>query len=268
MRVWIDLRNIAEVIMFPEAPRVIYRQRPSEEVICQFRFPTILRIDAQPPADFQDKIRTDYPVFAEKPSTDIPSDLARLFEMQLGSGKKYEFASSDKLWTVHLEHDSLAISTRAYERWEEFRQHFTAPYRALCEIYRPTIFSRIGLRYKDAIRKDKLGLGDASWSDLLKPPIAAEFTSPIISTHIEQVGHRVLVRDEASGMRVLLQHGLGQVAPNQDICYVIDSDFFVDTETRVEHALGVLDAFNGEARRLFYWCITDRLHRSLDPQPA
>src|SRR5437867_2947645 len=83
-------------------------------------------------------------------------------------------------------------------------------------------FSRIGLRYKDAIRKEKLGLGDALWSDLLKAPIAAEFTSPIISTHIEQAGHRVIIQDAASSMRILLQHGLGQVAPNPETCYVID----------------------------------------------
>jgi uncharacterized protein (TIGR04255 family) len=62
--------------MFPEAPRVIFRKKPSEEVICQLRFPTILRISAEPPATFQERIRLHYPTFQEKPSIEFFAPLA------------------------------------------------------------------------------------------------------------------------------------------------------------------------------------------------
>src|SRR5205807_248863 len=112
--------------MFPEAPRVIFRKKPPEEVICQLRFPTILRIGAEPPATFQERIRNDYPTFQETTGAELfaglPPEVARLVrgELSFGSGKAYEFLSVDKRWTVRLDRDSLSLTTRDYERWEGF----------------------------------------------------------------------------------------------------------------------------------------------------
>ena len=39
----------------------IYEKHQLVETICQLRFPTILSIDAKEPADFQDRIRADFP---------------------------------------------------------------------------------------------------------------------------------------------------------------------------------------------------------------
>lgn len=93
--------------MFPEfLPRVIYRKRPSAEVLCQLRFPTILRIDTEPPAAFQEIIRRDYPNFQERPKSGLPSGIPPQISRLLGaeqpfwSPKLYEFSSSDKLWSV------------------------------------------------------------------------------------------------------------------------------------------------------------------------
>ena len=51
---------------FPETDRVIYAHNPLEQVICQFRFPPILRIDSELPAQFQDRIRHEFPSLIEK----------------------------------------------------------------------------------------------------------------------------------------------------------------------------------------------------------
>ena len=50
-----------EEMPFPEAKRIIYRKNPLDQVICQLRFPPILKIDAEVPAKFQDRIRGDFP---------------------------------------------------------------------------------------------------------------------------------------------------------------------------------------------------------------
>ena len=47
--------------MFSNQPRKFYRRSPLIEVICQLRFPDILKIEAHEPADFQDAIRQVYP---------------------------------------------------------------------------------------------------------------------------------------------------------------------------------------------------------------
>src|SRR5439155_4953768 len=132
--------------MFPQAPRVIFRKKPSEEVICQLRFPTILRISAEPPATFQERIRVHYPTFQEKPSIELfaplAPEMARLMAGSLpGSSKSYQFISKDNRWTVHLDRDSLSLTTTVYERWEGFRDRFRLLFEALFEIYQPSYFS-------------------------------------------------------------------------------------------------------------------------------
>ena len=42
--------------MFSNDERVIYAKRQLVEVICQLRFPEILKIDVSEPADFQERI--------------------------------------------------------------------------------------------------------------------------------------------------------------------------------------------------------------------
>lgn len=49
--------------MFSNDERVIYAKRQLVEVICQLRFPEILKIDVSEPADFQERIRRDYPQY-------------------------------------------------------------------------------------------------------------------------------------------------------------------------------------------------------------
>ena len=50
---------------FPDSERVIYQRNPLLEVICQLRFPSILRIDSEAPAVFQERVRKEYPMYQE-----------------------------------------------------------------------------------------------------------------------------------------------------------------------------------------------------------
>lgn len=63
---------------FPNSPRVIYRKNPLEQVICQIRFPSILRIDTEIPAAFQELVRSQFPLFEERQEggIEIPVELS------------------------------------------------------------------------------------------------------------------------------------------------------------------------------------------------
>lgn len=114
-------------MLFPESPRVIYDKNPLAEVICQLRFPRILRIDADLPAAFQEQIRSAFPNFSQSPAIELgklPQDLARLvgLEKALGSGQQsYQFSSADAAWKVTLTSQFLALTTTKYQRWESSR---------------------------------------------------------------------------------------------------------------------------------------------------
>ncbi|WJI52911.1 TIGR04255 family protein [Mesorhizobium sp. C089B] len=65
---------------FPNSERVIYARSPLVQVICQIRFPKILRIEASPPADFQDQVRDLYPIVEQQlppGMQDLPPEVAK-----------------------------------------------------------------------------------------------------------------------------------------------------------------------------------------------
>jgi uncharacterized protein (TIGR04255 family) len=262
---------------FPDSPRVIYADNPLVEVVCQLRFPPILRIDTEQPAAFQEKIRRAYPLFRENQITDLKLDLPKEI-VQLSGGAfpalsqarrvGYDFISADEKWKVGLTREFIALSTTRYERWEDFKAHLIGPLQAFIEIYEPECFSRIGLRYRDLIRRSRLHLDNVPWAELLVPHIAGELCATDVVDHIFNAARMLQIRLPDNEGEVLIQHGLGLAdTPEGETCYVIDCDFSLSARTEVNDAITKLDSFNRKSGRLFRWCITERLHRAMGPQP-
>jgi uncharacterized protein (TIGR04255 family) len=254
---------------FPESNRVIYRKNPLVEVICQFRFHTILRIDAQEPIDYQEKIREYYPIFREKmaASAQLPAEILQQLPQQVRGSRSYEFAKEENLWVVSRNKEFIALTSHAYKRWEDFREHLVNPFNALIDIYKPSPFLRIGLRYQNVIKRSKLGLENVEWSELLQPYIAGELSEPNIKEFVHESAHNVVIKLDQEDMQVRLQHGFTQDEGDGEICYLIDSDFFTNRKTEATDGIDTLEIFNRKNRHLFRWCITDRVHEAMEPQP-
>jgi len=259
---------------FPDTRRVIYNKNPLNEVICQLRFPAILRIDSEIPVKYQERLRETYPIFSESQSSNLKLNITPELAQAIGSSlplsfrggrATYEFVSSDQKWKVILTRESLTLAASDYKKWEDFKEHFEIPLKAFVEEYTPPFFSRIGLRYQDVIQRSELQLTNIGWGELLESHIAGEFSSTAIANDIVRCVNQLTISlGENNGM-VLLNHGL---VPNQnnETCYLIDSDFFTENRTKVSDAIQKLDYFNKQAGRLFRWCITERLHDALEPQ--
>jgi uncharacterized protein (TIGR04255 family) len=258
---------------FPEAPRVIYEKNPLETVICQLQFPAVLKISAAPPVAFQDSVRRAYPLFKEKPPLDIagglPPEIANLIAKGLPfstASTAYDFTSADEKWTLSLSRDFLALTTSRYERWEAFREHLDGALRALMEHYSPAFFTRVGLRYRDIIRRSALGLEGKDWKELLRSHIAGALASTDVAAEVEHTGHEILMRLPDGQSHVLAHHGLVQDAGTKEVCYLIDCDFFLQRKTETTDALRRLNFLNHNGRLFFRWCITDRLHEAMGPR--
>ncbi len=258
---------------FPESERVIYDKNPLIDVVCQLRFPSILRIDAESPTSFQEAIREDYPLYEEVLGADLVTkmlpDLVRLMgrDVQFPGGKTYQFSTDDQLWRLTLTRDFLALTCNKYERWEDFRKHLDRPIEALIKAYKPAFFTRIGLRYRDIISRDKLGLKGYKWSQILRPHIAGELASDI-AENVVGISSEVVIRLEDTEGRVHLRHGLVQDAQTQELCYLIDADHYFEGRVKTPDAYRYLDQFNSTAGRLFRWCIQDDLNRAMGPRPV
>jgi uncharacterized protein (TIGR04255 family) len=258
------------LMLFPDTQRIIYDNNTLEEVICQLRFPPILRIDAEIPSKYQESIRREYPFFVEPPSPEtslgIPPEIAKLLggEIPFKIGKSVEFLSADRLWKVSLTREFMALSTRAYKRWANFKEQLMGPLNALIADYQPAFFTRIGLRYRNIINRPKLSLNNTDWRDLLNPQMLGELADPDRSLSIEQAISDFIFRLDEHG-RLRVKHGL---APQKsgEVCYLIDSDFFAEGKVVTTNAIGILDDFNQQAHRFFRWCIQDKLHAAMGPK--
>lgn len=259
----------------PDYQRVIYHRTPLIEVVGQVRFPTILKINNQEPFEFQDKVRFDYPIFQQSQSLNIPPEIAALVP-QIGSlvpqHTNYNFLSENSKWQLSLNRDTLSLATFEYRQYEEFKEKFTKAVNIFEQIYNPSFYIRLGLRYRDLILRSKLKIDDKykPWSELISPQIASELHSSEWSDSI-----RTLVKNleiEIEGGRVNFNHGLviaqdPSQANFQEPGYLFDADFFLEGKIKKEDIWNVFDNFNRTGGKLFRWSITDKLHAAMEPQP-
>lgn len=256
---------------FPHSERVTYSKNPLETVICQLRYPPVLRIETELPARFQETVRTQYPIFtqvAQANAVGVSQDVLNLMKQLLPASlsKAHVFSSEDGVWSLTLTKESLALECKGkYTRWEEFLGRFLGPLQALCQEYRPSFFNRVGLRYVDLVRRSKLGLGDTPWSQLLSPQIAGQLASDI-AADVQDATHAVIIKLNDNNDKVRMHHGLVATQNPDEVCYLIDNDFFCDQRTEANDATAKLEELHRESGNCFRWCISNTLHRAMEPQ--
>lgn len=254
-------------MLFPETDRVKYAQNPLQQVICQLRFPPILRIISVLPVDFQERLKDDYPYFQEKP--EISAQVIGVTDqLELASRAKpvpgFDFVSEDGHWTVSLTRDFLALSTDDYRDWQDFKTRLDKVKASFEEVYPFQFYSRIGLRYLNVIRPSKLNLENVFWSELIKVDLAGELAVPKLGDAIEEIFQQIVFRLDEYNAQVRVQHGLviAQDGTNER-CYLIDSDFFTTERTEPPNAGEILTHFNRENGNFFRSVVTDRLKVAL-----
>ena len=101
--------------MFSNDERVIYAKRQLVEVICQLRFPEILKIDVSEPADFQERIRRDYPQY-EKKIEQLPPQMVNVSLRLVEDGVVAAASPAALADTLDEMTDALAAAAGACER--------------------------------------------------------------------------------------------------------------------------------------------------------
>jgi uncharacterized protein (TIGR04255 family) len=257
---------------FPDVPRVIYEVNPLETVICQLRFSPILKIDTEVPAGFQEEIREDYPFYESKSPLQLPAglppNLAQMIvaDLPLGGQKIHNFISKDRGWSLNLRRDFLTLTCRVYERWEIFRKQLNGPFEALQRQYNPPFFTRIGLRYRDMIRRSQLQLADVPWSELLRPWICSVLAEPETAKHVQGAQTMFVLNLPEETSQVQVWSGLVLDGQSNEIVFLIDADFYTtEQQTEPSHVFERLNILHRYAGRFFRWCITDRLDEAMRP---
>jgi uncharacterized protein (TIGR04255 family) len=269
--VTLNLVQVSSLMYFPEFERVIYERNPLVEVVCQLRFPPILKVIHNNPVEFQDEIRFKYPLF-EMVQPQIAPDflnLAQQVGLTIPNETAYSFKSEDQKWHLSITKDSISLATASYERYEQFKQRFEEAVIIFERIYKPSFYTRIGIRYRDLIIRSKLRIEDKQWSELIAKRFASELCDSELSSSIQAITKHLILKTEHGDIN--LHHGLvtveDQQGNNSETAYLFDTDFY--TEHRLggdEDVWNVLNQFRKDAGRLFRWSITETLHNAMQPQ--
>ncbi len=260
-------------MLFPIVDRVIYNKNPLDNVICQARFPTMLKIDTELPSAFQEKLFPQYINLTEGQEV--------FFDIQLGSKpntpaedikqltppaiKNYEFASEDSKWKVNLTRNFISLSTTSYVKWEEFRARFVSALNAFIDVYKPVLFTRIGLRYIDIIVRSKLGLDNMEWEELIKPPFLGILASSELRDSVKHFQATFVIDLGEDQGEVRINTGTIKATESGETSFMIDSDFYELKRKGKNELLDKLNYFHSKASGLFRMCITNRLHNAMEP---
>lgn len=255
---------------FPEKDRNKYRKNTIYEVIFQARFPEILRISNEEPVAFQDKLRKqDFPEIKIK-KADLPAGVPDQVRKLIGGDDEYAFVSEDHNWKVVLTKEFVALVCNQYTNYEEFETRLKTVLNIFYEIYEPTYFRRIGLRYKNLASKTVLKKEVEDIRKFIPSCIAPELKADL-AEEVKAFEKTILVADEFC--KVNIRHVLGQFTGqfgkfnlNDEISYIIDMDCFSEKKIRkVEDAISTSRTFNERyIRNIFQWSITLELDAAME----
>lgn len=258
--------------MFSTDTRCIYRNSPLAEVICQLRFPEILTIESNLPAQFQDAIRDEFPRYSLRKEASIPklSGAPGNFKMETqAQTNNYQFVSADGIWRVNLTSKFISLACCRYTGWEDFAAKLDKPLAAFIQIYRPAFFERLGLRYLNFISRNQLQLSGTPFRKLIQAPYLGLLAD-------EQVAEKSTTRNTVDadlairgGCRAKIHAGPGMVNRNgqqdKEIKFIFDLDLYMSGNIAVNLSAGALQTLHAQAFPIFRGAITDLLHDAMDP---
>lgn len=254
--------------------RIKYQRCPLIEVVYQVNFPTILSIDVNEPVQFQDLLRRQYPHYLQQQqhenqvTINVSGSINNPLVQTQKSRKIHSFVSQDEKWRITLANNMLALSSLMYSQWEEMADRFNEPLKALTEVYNPTFYERIGLRYVDVFVKEKLGLESNSWSDLIEPHLCGclgYHSSNLSRVKSNMVNAEICIDD----VNVRIVSGLGNYddhsgkAPTE--AFILDCDYYLLGNCLDSELFEKLEKIHSVSHIFFRDSITDLLHETMQP---
>lgn len=258
--------------MFRSEDRCILRKNQLAEVICQFRFPQILIIGANPPAEFQEMIRDEYPQYHARKESPAPKVVGAPGNLRLEEQPatiNYQFASQDGNWRVNLTDNFISLSCSRYTCWEEFAQKLDKPLAAFIRTYHPAYFTRVGLRYLNFISRKDLDLEGMPFSDLIEPAYLgilgeedvaeASVSSCTVDAQMKLRGGCMLKVHAGPGM--VKQKGIA----DNELRFIFDQDIYMNGNIPLNTSAGALNTLHGQAYPVFRGAIRDLLFNAMEP---
>ena len=258
--------------MFSREKRCIYQNNQIAEVVCQLRFPEILKISVQPPVNFQEAIRNEFPQYSsrkEMPAPKLEGIPGNMTVQKPEPVTNHQFVSADGHWRVNLTGKFLSLACTSYTCWEDFARQLDKPLVAFIKTYQPAYFERIGLRYVNFFSRKELDLEGTPFRKLFQPT----YLGPLMDEEVPEMGtSRCSIDVDTAirgGCRVKIHAGPGMVKKNgqmdKELKFIFDQDLYMPGRVPVNLSADTLQTLHAHADSIFRGAITDTLHNAMDP---
>ncbi|MCH8973769.1 MAG: TIGR04255 family protein [Chloroflexi bacterium] len=248
------------------------------EVICEIRFPVLLRLEAEAPVGLQERIREVYPNYRrEDQGLQPPPEMGQLLQnvgITLPTlGLTHRFYDDDESHSVlaatrHQRGDSfIALADKDYQDWDNYSQRLVFAEEQFVAEYQPGNYRRIGLRYRNEISSELLDIPSVDWRDLLTHPISGIVGDPELGTDVIEFKCEATlsISSPLPDARMRVRYGLAANAEKQTV-FIVDMDCFVEGKIDREQLWPVLNDFNRQVGDFFRWSISDAVTRALRPR--
>ncbi|MEK7180023.1 MAG: TIGR04255 family protein [Patescibacteria group bacterium] len=235
----------------PACDHEVFKRNFLSSVICQIKVQPIFRIASDtPPADFQDKIRKQYPIVKKERAEQVEVRGGDFRRTSLGN--TWRFLSEDHLWQVTLDSAFIALETKNYKSFTEFRKKFEEIYDAFVTTYAPSRPERIGLRYNNLIRAVNIRT-ISDWTKWIKPELIGLIGSDSLIQEPVTHDFKELQTIQEPG-QLGIKHGLLRDQEKSQF-YLIDIDRYIMGAKNQEETSRFLAKFNEDCFNFFMWAI-------------
>jgi len=253
------------MIYFPKQEDVRLQRAPLAEVICQVRFPPVLRIVNEDPVAFQERIRGSFPQFSIEKGMVV--EMTRL-GTEPPSAKPtppiYRFQSPDGHTMVSLALTFYALSTTSYTHWEDFLDLLQLVNRAAHEEYDLPYAVRVGLRYINQLTFENTDAGSVTelW-DILRPELTVLLRGDCWDEPLQMGSQLLLAADENE--RLTLRSGFRS---GEEPVFVLDFDYYAEGSISLENLPALCQRYHDVIYNAFRWCIREEKLAVFAPIPA
>jgi len=242
--------------LFPVVPETPLEHPPLTEVVCQVRFPPILRIANEEPAEFQELIRGRFP----------DMEKAQPVQIQLSAPGNpsaseveprpplFRFIRHEEQLTVALTVNFYALSTLRYTHWSDFLNGLRFVNDAVQQTYRLPHASRIGLRYINRLTLANTGTaGRDELLELVRPELSATLRGPTWDKVTDMIA---VLSFGTPPTQLNLRYGYEQ-AGDDGPALLLDFDCFEDDRLPLDDLLERCERYHALIYNAFRWCVPD-----------
>lgn len=228
-------------------------------VIGRIDYQAILLLLREEPAEFQEKIRHDFPRFSKEHLIELKFAPGVQEDPQPKRAVAWKFKDKTETRTVTLTADYIALETNKYTQFPDFSGSLSSLYQFFCDIYRPELIKRIGLRYINQIT-----MPDGNpfeWDDLINADLTSNLKAfPGLQQNILRSMHQLhLIKDD---FKIIFQFGIFNSEYPNAIAkkeFILDYDCVLEQETEPDGVIRYFNQFNIEIEKLFEHSINEGL---------